>query len=185
MIKNEKINWDDVINHIVGKTLNKFPFLTEDPIRSAADEGSWLAFLKFDANKCKTEKIKYVLLKGYFMTIDILRKEGFLLRSKNAPKTYNMVDDEDFLINSFPCTHKSFSKIWFELTDGLSDFEQNIIHMRYVERLTLKEMQGVLRSHNTVIAQYIYNARKKICKLQKVSDKNITMGGQRLGSFRN
>jgi len=93
-----KIDWNDVIGHIVRKTLKQYPFLEEDDIRSAAHEGGWQAFLKFDPQKCKVEKVKYVLLKGYFETIDILRKEKWLSKPGDAhykTKIYDISNASD------------------------------------------------------------------------------------------
>jgi len=179
----EKIDWNDVIRHIAGKVLKRYPFLEEDVVRSATHEGGWQAFLKFDFDKCKVEKVKYVLLKGFFETVDILRKEKWLFHTGHEKfKTYNMSSDEDkdededyISLSRFTAPEDNFDKVWFELTDGLEYFDENILRMRFIEKQSMKDMRETLNVCHRTLQRYIYEARKNLCRLQNISDTGIRL----------
>jgi len=176
MVESEKIDWARVVNNIVGKMLNRYPFLGEDVIRSAAHEGAWKAFLKFDADKCKASKEKYVSLKGYFKTIDILREERWLWHKSiiNKPKILNLSEGEDeFLLDDLTESKMNFDKFWFELTDGLDERDTKILYMKFVEKQTMTDIGKEMHVCNSAVQRYLYKARKQLCKLQGVSDKNV------------
>ena len=177
----EKIDWNDVIDYNTVSMLVKFTFLSEeDDIRSAASEGAWQAFLVFDSSKSKNID-KHVKINGYYKTIDILRREKLLTKPTYLNyriKTYNQ-SDEFVLDYSFigAKNYKNFDKMWFELTDGLGDIYIKALYMRYVEKRTIEEMEEMLKIHRSLVRKRIFYARKKICRLQSVSDKNIEMFG--------
>jgi len=174
-----KIDWDNIIDHITVKMLNKFPYLPELDVRSAANEGVWQAFLKFDSTQSKN-KISYIKIKGYFTAIDLLRRERWLSRpgsDHHGIKTYNEKDGDTVLdYNLIPIkNYSNFNMLWFELTDGLSPLYTKVLYMRYIEKRTIEEMEKILKFHRRLIRQHIFNARKKLCSLQNVNDINIEM----------
>jgi len=111
--------WKDTIKYIADCMSLKYPFLSKDDIESAANEGCWLAFLSFDPKRAKKGKLKHVKIKGYFNTIDVLRREKLFDRSTptiySKHKTYNE-SDEISLDKNFiqPKNYDNFDKMWFE-----------------------------------------------------------------------
>lgn len=123
-------------------------------------------------------KIKHIKTKGYWNTIDLLRKEKLLTKKhyiRRRIKTYNESEEIDLECNFLnPKNYINFSKTWFELTYGLGEFYTKVLYLRYVEKRTIPEMMEIMKISNHAVSQVICEARKKICKLQEISSENLT-----------
>ena len=117
--------------------------------------------------------------KGYFNTIDILRKDKWLLRKHHFSygiKTYNEDDSNlghDRYDFSPSKNYINFDKTWFELTDGLDSFHTRILYMRYVEKRTVPEIMGIMKISKHAVNKIIYEARKMLCELHRISSENL------------
>jgi len=188
-----QIDWYDTVDYITKSIIAKTPLPpNEDDIRSAAFEGAWKAFLKFDPKKSK-DIHKHTRIKGYHNTIDILRKEKLMFRTDwghTGRLVYNFSDidiissltnsdEKSFIENDKNAKHynrnsfENFDKFWFELTDGLESDYLEVLYLRYVEKRTFTEMIKKMKSSHKNIERLIFDARKRMCELHGVSDENI------------
>lgn len=150
--------------------------LLEDDVRSAAHEGVWMAFSNFNSAKGKDIN-RHIKCKGFYKTIDILRKEKLLTKEhyiRRRIRTHNEHEEIDLGCNCITAkNYVNFDKTWFELTDGLNDFHTKVLYMRYIEKRTINEMMEIMKISKHAVNQAIYEARKKLCELHKISSEDL------------
>jgi DNA-directed RNA polymerase specialized sigma subunit len=186
-----EIDWIGIINYIASSMSDRYRFLSEDDVRSAANEGCLLAARGFDPNKGQNIT-KHIKIKGYFKTIDILRREKWLNRPGKTHyeiKTYNEFHERE-LVDGLKTTvehinldetciqsksYENFDNFWFELTDGLGAFYTKVLYLRYIENRTIFEMMEIMETTNKYIKQYIYDARKRLCRLHGLSEDELQL----------
>ncbi len=59
------------------------------------------------------------------------------------------------------------------MTDGLDERDTKILYMKFVEKQTMTDIGKEMHVCNSAVQRYLYKARKQLCKLQGVSDKNV------------
>ena len=102
MVKVDKnVNWGTLIDMIAGTLAKRFKHLVHhrEECLSAAGEGVWEAYTKYDSAKSDRPVESYLFCKGLFLAIDCLRSSGHVLRgcASEARKTFVVILESDII----------------------------------------------------------------------------------------
>ena len=141
----KEVDWNTLIKYVTKRTYDIHKNdVDKSEVRSAACLGVWMAALKYNKDVNNIELLnKYIVIKGTYLTIDILRS-GNNIHRKTTKNPINLITNLneipigpniiDFFDTFCESNQFDYEKFYIEWSDELEDDkEREIFRLRHIE----------------------------------------------------
>jgi len=180
-VENDEIDWIGISERIACRLKKTFTWLEWDELVGTATLAVVKANNKYDPSRNHdNNRIAYLYMKGYYLSIDILRESKRVLRSYqkrdhvilNETHLYylmNLQNSEDALEQlkeiSVPQEYL-YPRACEDLLEGLTEREKDVMRMRYDKEYTFKQIGECLKISDCWAFRIHQNALKCLRKLR-------------------